>query len=151
MDSDKNIDFVARHYRRDAFSASEAWKEMGIGVSTWRRRIRIAAVIAIVLAVSATATVFIHRQLTAQDSTTQTVHTEQPAVQAPESIVRTIDFDNATLPEVLDRIRQVYGLEVENIPADADSYRLTLHFEGNATDLLGMINEILGTELKIKQ
>ena len=62
----------------------------------------------------------------------------------------TIDFEYAALPEVVKQIEKVYGVEIINMPEDADSYHLTLHYEGDASDLINTINEILGTNLKIK-
>lgn len=38
-----------------------------------------------------------------------------------------------------------------NIPDNADSFKLTLHYEGNADDLVETINDILGTEIAIKE
>ncbi len=37
-----------------------------------------------------------------------------------------------------------------NIPENADDYMLSLHYEGNALDLIDTINVILGTSMEIE-
>lgn len=69
----------------------------------------------------------------------------------PTQVVRAIDFDNASLTDVIAKINEVYGISVTNLPANADSYRLSLHYEGNVVELVETINDILDTELTIKE
>ena len=66
-------------------------------------------------------------------------------------VVRAIDFDDTPLPVVVARIREVYGVDVAGMPADAAKYRLTLHYEGNVADLVESINEILGTQMTVEE
>ena len=61
-----------------------------------------------------------------------------------------IDFENATLPAVVAKIKEVYGVEVVNLPESADEYKLSLHYEGTAADLVDTINETLGTDIKVQ-
>ncbi|MDE6100234.1 MAG: DUF4974 domain-containing protein, partial [Paramuribaculum sp.] len=68
---------------------------------------------------------------------------------APEKQIRTIDFENAPLEEVVARISEVYGVSITDVPAEASDYRLSLHYEGNVVDLVGTINELLAIDLKI--
>lgn len=143
----KDIDFVARHYSKGRFSAAAGWRSLGIGrVSLWRR-FRIAAAIAGIIVVSATAAV-VYRQYHVADDMPQTV--TAPAV-SPLEEVRVIDFDNASLEEVVREIETVYGVEVENLPADGGRYELSLHYQGTPADLIEVINEILGTEMTVSE
>ena len=66
-------------------------------------------------------------------------------------MVRAIDFENAPLPKVVERIREVYGVEVTGLPENPEEYVLSLHYEGNVNTLLESINEILDTKLKVKK
>ena len=54
-------------------------------------------------------------------------------------------------PVVVDRIREVYGVEVVNLPDNADNYRLSLHYEGNPMELVETINDILDINMTIKE
>ena len=65
--------------------------------------------------------------------------------------VRVVDFENAPLPVVVERIREVYGVEVSGLPQDADDYVLSLHYEGTPVDLVDTINDILGTEMTVEE
>ncbi len=145
---DKDIEFVARHYRRGSFAADKAWRRIGIArLSIWRRY-RAAAAIAAFVVLTAAAVV-IYR---ASDVTTKPeIETQAPDAPALVAEVKVIDFENTALPEVVERIKEVYGVEIENMPAGAEAYRLSLHYEGTADDLVATINDILGIELTVKQ
>lgn len=123
-----------------------------MGIATrpafWRP-IRVAAAIAGVVAISATAT-FIYHTYTAAPDTNVTAPDSQPTV-APELAVKAIDFENAPLTVVAKRIKEVYGVDVVNLPPDAENLKLSLHYEGNALELVDTINEILGTQMSIKK
>lgn len=145
---DKDIEFVARHYRRGSFAADKAWRRIGIArLSIWRRY-RAAAAIAAFVVLSAAAVV-IYR--VTDMSTKPEIETQTPEVPAQVAEVKVIDFENTALPEVVERIKEVYGVEIENMPADAEAYRLSLHYEGTADDLVAVINDILGTQLSVKR
>lgn len=82
-------------------------------------------------------------------------HSEQPQIEQVTvpaiEAVKVIDFENAPLPTVVAKIREVYGVEVANVPDNAEDYRLSLHYEGNVVDLVAAINDILGTEMEVRQ
>ena len=150
---DKNsIDFVSRHYRRDAFDESRGWKRLGIKRFRWSA-FKVAASIAGLVAVSATAAIIYRELIVPQPQPVQEQQTTPPseAAQMPTQVVRAIDFDNASLTDVIAKINEVYGISVTNLPANADSYRLSLHYEGNVVELVETINDILDTELTIKE
>ena len=145
---DKNIDFVARHYRRGRFATDAAWRRIGLGTASRWRRLRVAAAIAGLVVLSATAAVLYNVY-----PVRQTTHAEAPAPAAgsPLAQVRVIDFENAPLTEVVAKIEAVYGVRVENLPASPDGYTLSLHYEGTPADLIGTINDILGTEMTVRE
>lgn len=148
MKNDKEIDYIARHYREDRFNINRALQQTGLK----RRRLwtpaKIAAAAAAFVIISATAAVIIH-----QSYLPDTAVSETPVIQ--KSVVNTekkaVDFENSALPVVVAEIEDVYGVEVENMPDNAHDYILSLHYEGTAVDLINTINEILGTEMKIKE
>ena len=143
---EKNIDFVVRHYRHGAFCTSRAWHKLGIGQSMVYKRLRVAAVAAILVAAGAT-TVIMHHYT----STSPAVETPMDTpVEDTKTIVRIIDFDDAPLSAVIEEINHVYGVEVTDMPADAAETRLTLHYEGDVVGLIETINETTGTELRLK-
>ena len=144
----KDIDFVARHYSKGRFSAAAGWRRLGIARESVWRRFRIAAAIAGIIVVSATAAVVYRQYHVAADNLPQTV---TPAAVSPLEEVRVIDFDNASLEEVVAKIETVYDVEVSNLPADEERYELSLHYQGTPADLIEVINEILGTEMTVSE
>lgn len=143
----KGVTFVTRHYREGAFSVKNGRQRLGIELPVRWTPLRIAAGIAAVIAIGATAAM-----VTVRYFGEGSVHPDPvaiPAAVSPRNIVRAIDFDDAALPAVLEEIRNVYGVEITNEPADAASYRLSLHYEGNADDLIATINDIFDIELII--
>lgn len=147
MGVDKEIDFVARRYRRGAFSAKKAWLGMGLASPSRWRRGRVAAAIAAVMVVGAAAAVVGYNLFK------PVARMEGPAVVRdevrPTEAVRVIEFDNAPLPDVVEKIERVYRVPISGVPADAKPFRLTLRYEGNVCDLLDRINEIFDLRLEV--
>ena len=145
---EKEIMFVARHYRKECFSVEKGWRRLGIGVASKWWRLRVAAAVAATIVLSATAAVIYRHYATLEPvesvATNEVQQTEIPAV-------KVIDFENTPLTEVVERIRETYGVEVRNVPENADSYRLSLHYEGTAEDLVDTINDILYTEMEVER
>lgn len=143
----REIDFIARHYRRGLFLPARGWRRLGIGPSAALRRLRVAAAAALVVALSAAAAVFY-----------SDYRAEQPPVQgndtmtaSPLTVVKVIDFENAPLPDVIAEIESVYGVKVENLPERPEEFELSLHYEGTPADLITVINDILGTRLTVAE
>ncbi len=147
MDNDNNIHFVARHYRRGMFSTDAAWRRLGIAtaVSLWRRY-RVAAALAGAIALSAAAAIIYQ-----QYNNVEPAKEPETLAISPMETVRVVDFENAPLPVVVERIREVYGVEVEGLPENADDYVLSLRYEGTPVDLIDTINDILSTEITVKE
>ena len=144
---DKDLKFIARHYRKGMFAVGPALRRVKGRKAAWWTRTRIAAACAVAAIFTATAAIFVyHNNFTeAEPSVTETGQSAIPAAE----IVRVIDFEQAPLTDVVARIREVYGVEVTNLPADAAQYELSLHYEGSALDLVETINDILDTDMKV--
>lgn len=149
MDTEERISFLARHYRKGAFSADRTWRRLGFASSLRLRRIRVAAVVAGTIVLGATAAVVYMNQVNEEKPEVKVTAVNH--VMPATHIVRTIDFEETPLPEVVDRIREVYGVEVEGVPSNAADYTLSMHYDGNAVDLIEAINEILDTRMTVKK
>lgn len=55
------------------------------------------------------------------------------------------------LPTVISRIKDIYDVDVVNVSENAGDYRISPHYEGNAVDLGSTINEILETQMSVKE
>lgn len=144
---EKEVSYIAKRYRKGRFSADKGWKRLGIASSFRVRRMRIAAAIASFVVLTGTAAVRYHHVSISE--TNVGIPQNQPV--NPREVVRIIDFEDTPLPVVVDRIREVYGVEVVNLPDNADNYRLSLHYEGNPMELVETINDILDINMTIKE
>lgn len=151
MKEESNIEFVARHYQPGKFSTKKAWLKLGLWQEKWWSPAKIAACVAITIGLTATATFVVRTGYFTSDRNASEQPTVEQTIDLKPMTVKAIDFDNAPLPIVLAEIKNTFGAEVENIPYNAESYRLTLHYEGTAEDLIETINEILGTDLIIAE
>lgn len=145
MNDNNEIKFIASHYKKGLFAVEPALRRIrGVPVRWWTRsRIAVACVAAVFL--TATAAIFIHKSYFSDTSEQMLKPYPLPAAE----IVRVIDFEDAPLPIVVEKIREVYGVEVGNIPENAGEYHLSLHYEGSATDLVETINDILDLDMVI--
>ncbi len=141
------IQFIARHYRKESFRADRAWRRLGISAASRWRRLRIAASVAAVIGISATATVLVHSYFAGESKEAAAPAQSVATLEA----VRSIDFESTPLPSVIERIEEVYGVRVRNIPQQPEEYTLSLHYEGNAAELIAAINEILDTEMTVEE
>lgn len=146
MDS-KDIDFVARHYRKGLFSVRAGWRRLGIGTAVRIRGLRIVAAIAAMVILSGTAAI-IYRNNRAEDVQEQSV-----PVRTVGSLdeVKVIDFEDASLTDVVAKIESTYDVKVGGLPESPEEYRLSLHYEGTPVDLIATINDILGTQMTVTE
>ena len=145
---DKDIDFIARYYSDDLFSPDAGWRKIKAVLGLRRKRYGIAAAVAAIITLSATAAIItynMHDRMASSE--VETVIVENDAMDINEKGVMV--FDNADLTEVVEFIEAEYSVEIGNIPADADKYILTLRFEGTPYELIDAINEILGLQLTV--
>ena len=104
MSIDKDIDFIAKHYRKGLFSVEPALiKVRGIRRVIWTFP-KIAAVSSIIIAIGATAAILITNSYNSQD-----IETKAPVIEktSPALVSRVIDFDDTPLPVVVDKINTV--------------------------------------------
>lgn len=144
---EKEISYVAKRYRRGKFATDKGWQRLGIAPSQRWRRMRVAAAIISVIALSAVAAIFYHEYGLSEAPVVEQQVADIPSATA----VRVIDFENTPLPTVISEIRDVYGVDLTGIPDNAADYRLSLHYEGSAADLVETINEILDTKMAVKE
>ena len=144
---DNNIDFVARYYREDRFDRNAGWHRLGIAYNPKRRWLKVAAAVTLTLVLSTSAAI-IYRNYNSE-----VAHEIEAPTQYINSLteVRAIDFEEASLSEVVEKIENVYNVKVSNLPDNPSSYKLSLHYEGTPTGLIAEINEILGTKMTIEQ
>lgn len=143
----EEISYIAKRYRKGRFSADKGWKRLGIAPSFRVRRMRIAAAIASFAILTPTAAV-IYRHVSIPASN---IEIQQSIPADPKEVVKVIDFENTPLPVVVDKIEEVYGVEVTGLPENAEEYRLSLHYEGNPVELVETINDILDIKMAIKE
>lgn len=122
---------------------------MGLAPHSWWSKSKIVAAIAGVVFMTATAAIIVHRNSVQKSPVAEPVILQED--KSPTKAIKVIDFDNVPLTTVVEEIKQVYGVEVANLPEDAASCHLSLHYEGNVCDLIERINEILDTNLEIIQ
>lgn len=148
----KDVDYIATHYREGRFDTKEGWNRLGIApVSLWKRY-RAAAAISAAVVISATAAVIYHEYGT-NDKPQQAIEVSAPEtpVNNPLAEIKVIDFEDASLNYVVKKIETVYNVKVENLPVHADEYQLSLHYEGTPTDLIDVINDLLGTQMTVTE
>lgn len=147
MNEDSNIEFVAKHYRTGKFNADRGWKRLGIARRFWNwKRTSAAAAVGVVVVSAAAFAVY-------ENYFAETTSQQQEIIDAATSAypVKAIDFENAPLPRVIESIENTFGVRISNIPDDAEDYNLSLHYEGNAFELVETINEILDIKLMVEE
>lgn len=152
----ESIRFVASHYDSDAFSKMRK-KEMLTAITGHRSffpilsaRWRAAAAVAVV-ALVASASVLLIQNLSDRPDTPAAIETVPAETTVTPASVESavIDYTDAPLKDVVADIERIYGVTVTGVP-DYE-IRLTIHYEGDAEDVVETINELLGTKLKISR
>lgn len=143
----ESVEFVARYYRKDAFSARRGWRQLGLTSFQWWRT-RWAAAAAVIVALTATAGIYAYIVSSPSEARQPEAAPVTEKVTPIEVVSRKIEFTDAPLADVVKEIERVYEVHVVNVPEKGD-YRLTLSYEGTAKDLVETINELLGTSLGI--
>lgn len=147
MNETKIIEFVAKHYRTGKFSADRGWKRIGIAGRFWNwKRISAAAAVGVVVVSAAAFAVYENYFAETTSQQHEIINTATPAY-----MVKSIDFENAPLPRVIKSIENTYEVRISNLPDEAEEYNLSLHYEGNAFELVETINDILDINLKVEE
>lgn len=147
MIKENNIEFIAKHYRKGKFNANREWKRLGIAGKFWNLK-RISAAVAVGVVVVSAAAFAVYENYFVDTAPHQDVidNTVTAAY-----MVKAIDFENAPLTKVIESIENTYEVRITNIPEDATDFNLSLHYEGNAFELVETINDILDIDLKIEE
>lgn len=145
----EEVTYISKRYHKGKFSVDKGWKRLGIKPSHKWSGLKIAAAVASVAVLSATAAVIYHKYELNASPDNQDKEVAKSV--EPLKVVKVIDFENAPLPTVISRIKEVYGVEVVDVPDNAAEYHLSLHYEGNAVDLVTTINDILETQMSVKR
>lgn len=143
----QSLRFVVRHYRPGAFVPDARTLGVVKPMFFTRKKAAAAAFIGCVLAASAITWYTVVHQPTASPVAQPECVEESRMEEMAET--RLIEFNNADLHEVVAQIEKTYGVKIAGMPAD--EYRLTLSYEGTATEIVDMINSVLGTDLKIEE
>lgn len=143
---EQDINFIARRFRQGLFDVEPALNRIIPQRPSLWRRIRVAAAIGGFVVISATAALIIRHNYFPD----RTPAVEQPSRSPMTSdVIHPMDFEDTPLPLVVEEINAVYGVEVTNLPDHPESYTLSLHYEGTASDLVETINDILDTHMTI--
>ena len=154
----RSLDFVVRFYRPNLFRP-DGWF-IAPPLPFWRRHAVAVAVIGVALAAAAAITTYVAlrpqtpEKIEMETSTPEVVEpdpvlTEEAPVIEEAPAVKKIEFDNASLSEVVNAIEETYGVKVAG--STGNQPPLTLSYEGNAEDLVSTINDLLGTNLRIEK
>lgn len=145
----EEINYIAKHYRKGKFSVAKGWRRLDIATAYKWRVLKVAVGVSSLIVLSVAAAV-VYRQSVSERlprETSERIIT--PAEQL--TVSKTIDFENVPLSEVVERIKEVYGVELTGVPDNAEDYHLSLHYEGNVVDLVTTINEIIDTQMTVKE
>lgn len=148
-DDDEALRMVVSHYRSDAFKARrnpEFLERRNTFAAFMHRRAGVAAaVFAGVVLTAAAAWWIVSPGPQVPVSATDEVVEETHAYTRDTRLI--LEFDDAPLEEVVTAIEQSYNVRLTNVPEDAP--RLTLRFEGDADELVEVINQLLDTKISI--
>lgn len=144
---DEDIQFIAHYYRDDTLLPGSGWKQFisSHNLSHFRRNVAAAAACVVVLVASASIYfISTYHEVAPEEATTpvqsQTIHASE--------INQKIEFHDASLNEVVAEIERVYSVRVLNVPTE--EIRITISYEGTASDVVETINELFDTNLQIK-
>ena len=147
----ESIRLTAEHYDPQAYDSRRAIASMPFGVRERRLRFRTvaASVAATLLAAAAVvAVVEFNRQPTpAPVPVEKTAPAPKPVEDLSKKVER-LEFTDAPVSRVVQKIENVYGVRLSNLPPDDP--RLTLSYTGTAADLVETINTMLGCDIRIE-
>ncbi len=145
----EEVIYVAKRYSKGKFSVDQGWKRLNIKPAFKWNSLKIAVAIASFVVLSSTAAIIYHQYDNKHTSADAIEERVQPTT--PVAVIKVIDFEDVQLPTVISKIKEVYGVDVINVPENAENYRLSLHYEGNVVELVATINEILQIKMAVKE
>lgn len=154
MQTDNNsfsdsVSFVARHWRQGAFPQREVLASVTGRRFLFMSRGVAAAVIAVVAAGCAVAAFLWYSHALRTPEHVPVAPREHVAAPPPRHAVRRIELVDASMRQIAGEVREVYGVELVNLPSD--DARLTLSYEGTADDFVATVNDLLGSDIGIAE
>lgn len=146
---DKDIDFIADYYKDDIFSPEKGWRKFMSAIGMRRKRFGIAAALAAIITVTATAAIISYENHRNEVDAVECISENNDAACVEEPGI--LSFDHTKLTDVVEIVETKYSVEIGNIPANSDDYELTLRFDGTPSELIEAINEILGLQLTLSE
>lgn len=147
---DEDIDFIVEHFHDGVFSPVTGWRMLQPRLGIRRKRLGIAAAAAAVIALSASAAVFLHYKAYRHDTLIELSMVDDKQMEGSLNS-KTIVIENSSLTEVVETIESEFDVRIGNLPPNSEEYVLTLRFEGTIEELVSAINETLGTQLTIEE
>ncbi len=143
---DKNQKFVVRHFKEGRLLPNEGWHRFKLThhINSIKRYIAAASVSAVILA--ATASLYYYSN-TRDSSSKEDMHLTpiEDTMPSAEYKIEKIEFHNATLKEVIAEIERVYDVSISNVPEE--EIRMTISYEGTASDVVENLNDLLNINL----
>lgn len=150
--NEESLQFVARHFQDDTLLSRPGWRYFKLTHNllksrfTFSRSVAAACIGVIVLAASASIYFF---ALSSKDSAPEgnfSAPEPLPSVSFEEKSLR-IEFQDATLKQVVAEIERAYGVTISNLPSE--EMKITISYEGTAEDVVETINALLDINLTI--
>lgn len=148
---DKDIEFVVSHFRENTLQPESNWRTFKAMAGLRRRSWGVAAAVASIIVISATAGIFTYKELSTTSVGSEPVHEVTLPDVCPADGPKLMVFESTGLSEVVETVESEYGVKIGNVPLNADEYVLTLRYEGTPEELIEAINEILGTKLTVEK
>ncbi len=143
---DKSSEFVVRHFKEGRLLPDEGWRRFRLThhITSLKRYITAASVAAVVL--TATASLYFYSTNSSKSGSEYVPSTmfEETGTSA-ENKIEKIEFYNASLKEVVAEIERIYDVSISNVPEE--EIRVTISYEGSASDVVDTLNDLLNTNL----
>lgn len=143
----ESVSFVAKNYEEGFFSEKKAWRKLMPSNHVFSLRHIAAASVAVAVV---TASAFIYNAVVSERETSECVIEDRQETQQPipdRYFSTRIEFKDTPIKEVVEKIKEVYHVDIINVP-DSELC-LTLNYEGTAEELIALINELTGAEMEV--
>ena len=145
---DEDLQNVVRHFKYGTLLPQSGWQRFKLTnkITTHRRRNIAASIAAAVLAASASIYYYGNSEnLKENQREIEILHEHTPEISVDKS--EKIYFKDASLKEVVNEIERIYGVTITNVPQE--DKRITISYEGTASDVVETINDLMGINLTI--
>lgn len=149
-DFEESVKFVAQNFEEGSLLPRKGWQRFRLAhrISNFRRNIAAACIATIVLAASAS--IYYLSSATSETESNETFsHSSVETTETTAEKTVKIEFKDTPLKQVVAEIEQAYDVTVDNVPEE--EIRLTISYEGTASDVVETINDLLNTNLTISK